>query len=637
MTKEEVQEVVSSVPLIDPLKDEVSRMPMVQEAAINLTEIKPNGDPLHDDFRAFLTMLWRHLGLPDPTPLQLDIAYSLQHSKHDREIIMGFRGVAKSWITAAFALWTLYRNPQAKILVASGSVRRSIAFVNFCLVLIGEVEELKHLMPQVGQRMSGQQFDVGPARPDQTPSVFAVGITAQIVGFRGDLIIGDDVETNTNSMTPTMRAKLKDSVREFDAILKPFGRIVFLGTPQTESSIYNELYKNRGFHMRIWPARYPTPEQFRSYGEKLAPYIAYRIKKNPRLKGLSTEPTRFSDEDLAKRELSWGRAGFAFQFMLDTSLVDVNKYPLRLRDMVTMGLDHKRGPDYVTWGSGDHLAHKELNAIAMDGDGLFSPGAVSDNVSEYSLMSGFIDPSGKGVDEATLTIGGVINSTPYVLKQKGWLDGYSDDTLKDMARLIVLWRVKRVMIEEDFGQGMFAQLLRPHVQKAWDKVNKLLPARERGTTEILSERAPKVQKEIRIIEILEPLFASHRLVMNKEVIEEDYQQVMKRDGQDQRENYSLMYQITRLTRERDCLTNDDRVEGLAGLMKMFTEVLGLDPKEQADEREVEDVFKDLRERYGPGVEVIHEEEKYKGTVSNVKYRGNLRSASARLRNKGKRT
>ncbi|WP_230173186.1 hypothetical protein, partial [Rhizobium sp. CECT 9324] len=68
-------------------------------------------------------------------------------------------------------------------------------------------------------------FDVGPARPDQTPSVFAVGVTAQIVGFRGDLIVGDDVETNTNSMTPDMREKLADSVREFDAIIKPGGQI----------------------------------------------------------------------------------------------------------------------------------------------------------------------------------------------------------------------------------------------------------------------------------------------------------------------------------------------------------------------------------------------------------------------------
>lgn len=33
--------------------------------------------------------------------------------------------------------------------------------------------------------------------------------------------------------------------------------------------------------------------------------------------GYSTDPTRFSDDDLLGRELSYGRSGFQLQFMLD--------------------------------------------------------------------------------------------------------------------------------------------------------------------------------------------------------------------------------------------------------------------------------------------------------------------------------
>ncbi|NKW09153.1 phage terminase large subunit [Ochrobactrum tritici] len=245
----------------------------------------------------------------------------------DHLIIMAFRGMAKSWITGAYVLWTLLRDPQRKVLVASGSVRRAAAFVNWCLNLIAEMPILQHLRPKPNQRQSGQAFDVGPARPDQTPSVFAVGITAQIVGFRGDLIIGDDVETNTNSMTPEGREKVADSVREFDAIIKPGGQIIFLGTPQTESSIYNILEKERGFVIKIWPARFPNGKQRRAYGHRLARYIIWKLENDPTLAGSSTEPTRFSDEDLAQRELSWGKAGFALQYMLDTSLADIDKYP----------------------------------------------------------------------------------------------------------------------------------------------------------------------------------------------------------------------------------------------------------------------------------------------------------------------
>jgi hypothetical protein len=36
-------------------------------------------EPLSSDFRYFLVLVWRHLTLPDPTPIQLDIAHYMQH------------------------------------------------------------------------------------------------------------------------------------------------------------------------------------------------------------------------------------------------------------------------------------------------------------------------------------------------------------------------------------------------------------------------------------------------------------------------------------------------------------------------------------------------------------------------------
>ena len=587
----------------------------------------PTGDPIRDDFRVFLTLLWRHLRLPDPTPLQLDIAWHLQHSKDPRMVIMAFRGAAKSWITAAFALWNLLRNPQTKIMVVSGSVRRSVAFVNFCLNLIAEVPVLQHLRPKPNQRQSSTAFDVGPSLPDQTPSLFAAGITAQIVGFRGDLIVGDDVETNTNSMTPLMREKLSDSIKEFDAILKPGGRIVFLGTPQTEASIYNILPK-RGYVITIWPARYPNGVQRRSYGDRLARYIRWRLDKNPRLSGQSTEPSRFTDEDLAARELSWGKAGFALQFMLDTSLTDVDRYPLRLGDLIVMSLDRVSGPDLVSWGSGEHLMLRDVDGISFDGDRVYGPASVSESYSKWQSVRAFIDPSGRGKDETTLTICGLLHSTPFILKQAGWLDGYGEETLKGIAKLLVEYSVQSCRVEEDFGQGMFAQLLKPYVKQAWEVKNRQVPNSERKGSEIVSERASKQQKELRILETLEPLFQAHRLVVAKEVLQEDYRAVMARDGTDLRDRYSLMYQITRLTRDRGCLTHDDRVEGMAGVLAMFVEELGLNPHnlaEEAQERRAEEYWNKL----------LGEEDRLQGRKSGIggRLRAGLRSGLRKARSR----
>lgn len=622
----------SELKVFDPLKD-------IPETHTAVHTIEKNndkhwsrivyGDPLKDDFRVFLTMLWRHLNLPDPTELQLSVAWYLQHHEWngeiDRLIIMAFRGAAKSWITAAFVLWNLYRNPQLKIGVFSGSSRRSVNFVNFCLNLIAEIEELKHLRPQPHNRQSSSAFDVGPTLPDQTPSVFAAGISASIVGFRADIIVGDDVETNKNSMSPDMREKLSDSVKEFDAIIKPGGQIIFLGTPQTESSIYNVLGK-RGYKVIIWCARYPTGKQRRAYGDRLAGYILHQLRKNPSLVGTSTEPGRFSDEDLAGREISWGKAGFALQYMLDTSLSDVDKYPLRLRDLIVMSLDRRSGPDLVSWGSGEHLKLRDVSPISLDGDALYGPSSVSENYSKWQDIRGFIDPSGRGADETTLTIGTALNSQFFVMKQKGWMDGFGDDTLKEIADLCVQFNVKKLIVEEDFGQGMFGKLLAPYLKEAWKKANKNRPRDNPGATAIESERAQKSQKELRILEVLEVIFQAHRIIMSKELLEDDVLQVRKRDGTELRDRYSLMYQITRLTREKDCLTHDDRVEGLSGLARMFLDAMGLHPGEQAEARAEADLEEELR-KFDDEFDNIQG----RSGATSGRLRGNLNSGGSRRR------
>ncbi len=59
---------------------------------------------IRSDFRVFLTLVWKELDLPKPTRAQLSIADYLQNGPK-RLQISAFRGVGKSWITAAFVLW----------------------------------------------------------------------------------------------------------------------------------------------------------------------------------------------------------------------------------------------------------------------------------------------------------------------------------------------------------------------------------------------------------------------------------------------------------------------------------------------------------------------------------------------------
>ena len=160
----------------------------------------------------------------------------------------------KSWLTSAYVVFRLLHNPRLNVLVVSASKQRADDFSTFTLRLINEIQVCQHLKPREDQRNSKIAFDVGPAPASQAPSVVSKGITSQITGSRADLIIADDVESLNNSATFLMREKLLSSIAEFEAVLKPGGEVIYLGTPQTEQSIYHGLHE-KGYDTRIWPAR----------------------------------------------------------------------------------------------------------------------------------------------------------------------------------------------------------------------------------------------------------------------------------------------------------------------------------------------------------------------------------------------
>jgi len=349
------------------------------------------------DFRNYLFLCWKHLNLPDPTPVQYDIAEYLQNSPK-RAVVEAFRGVGKSYITSAYVTWRLLRDPEAKVLVVSASKIRADDFSTFTQRLISELPVLHHLRSREGQRQSKVSFDVGPSKASHSPSVKSVGITGQLSGSRADLIVADDVEVPNNSMTQTMRDKLSEAVKEFDAILKPDGTIVYLGTPQTEMSLYETL-PNRGYETRIWPSRYPSHQQLLRYNSRLSPFIQENLDTKKNKEGEPTDPLRFDDEDLLERELSYGRSGYNLQFQLDTSLSDADRYPLKLSDLIIMSCDDSTAPEKPVWGRDSNNKITDLPNVGLPGDGYYGPETKLGDWLPYSGSVMSVDPSGRGKDE----------------------------------------------------------------------------------------------------------------------------------------------------------------------------------------------------------------------------------------------
>ena len=518
---------------------------------------------LEASFPLFLSLVWKSLDLPRPTRAQLAIAGYLQDGPK-RLQIQAFRGLGKSWIAAAFVLWVLWKDKDKKILVISASKQRADDFTIFCQKCILEFEWLSGMRPvDDDQRWSRVSFDIAGCRPAQSPSVKSVGITGQITGSRADLIVFDDVEVPANSATDLMREKLLQLVTEGESVLTPKGdsRIVFLGTPQTTFTVYRTL-RERNYRPFVWPARYP--KSLVGYEDVLAPQLVADIEKqgHDKVRWQPTD-TRFSEINLLEREQSMSRSNFMLQFMLDTSLSDALKFPLKLSDFSVMPLDPSKGPSDVVWGS-DKETLLDLPAVALPGDRWHRPKSTGEYV-PYNQTIVAVDPSGRGKDETVAVVLSQINGFIFIRDILATQDGYSDKTLRGILTMARRYSASMCLIESNFGDGAVMELMKKHAQEM--KV---------GMT--FEEVRATTRKEDRIIDTLEPVLNQHRLVIDEKLVTWDYQSNHDM-APEERLPRMLMYQLTRMCREKGAVKHDDRVDALALGVKYFQDILAISAKE----------------------------------------------------------
>ena len=533
---------------------------------------------LQDDFKLFLQALWEQLDLPQPTRAQYAIADYLQ-SGPKRLQIQAFRGVGKSWITGAFVLWTLFNNPEKKIMIISASKERADNMSIFLQKLIIETPWLNHLQPKSDDaRWSRISFDVN-CSPHQAPSVKSVGITGQLTGSRADLMILDDVEVPGNSMTEMMREKLLQLCTEAESILTPKNdsRIMYLGTPQTTFTIYRKLAE-RNYRPFVWTARYPRNQK--QYEGLIAPQLQEDIDKG--IAPWTPTDDRFTEEDLVEREASMGRSNFMLQFMLDTSLSDAEKFPLKMSDLIVTAVNPTEGPENVIWCSDPRNVLKELPTVGLPGDYFHSPMQLQGEWSPYTETIASVDPSGRGADETAVAYLSQRNGLIYLHEMRAYRDGYSDNTLLDILRGCKKYGVTTLVVESNFGDGIVAELFNKHIQQTKQRI-------------LVKEERANVRKEERIIDTLEPVMNQHRLIVNKSVVDWDYNS-NKDEAPEKRLLYMLFYQMSRMCREKYAVKHDDRLDALAQGVKYYTESFSISANEQMKQRKREE-FQDMLESF----------------------------------------
>jgi len=523
-------------------------------------------DLLKDDFKLFLQALWSELDLPNPTRAQYAIADYLQHGPK-RLQIQAFRGVGKSWITGAFVLWTLFNDPEKKIMIISASKERADNMSIFLQKLIIETPWLVHLRPKSDDsRWSRISFDVS-CSPHQAPSVKSVGITGQLTGSRADLMILDDIEVPGNSMTEFMREKLLQLCTEAESILTPKNdsRIMFLGTPQTTFTVYRKLAE-RSYKPFVWPARYPR--KVTQYEGLLAPQLVEDIDGGAEQWDVTDD--RFDNEDLIEREASMGRSNFMLQFMLDTSLSDAEKFPLKCSDLIVTSVNPSTAPESVVWCSDPQNVIKDLPIVGLPGDYFYSPMQLQGTWDPYQETICSVDPSGRGSDETAAAYISQRNGFLYLHDMRAYRDGYSDNTLLDILKGCKKFGVTKLLIETNFGDGIVAELFKKHMQQTKQGID-------------IEEVRANVRKEDRIIDSLEPILNQHRLIVDRSVIEWDFKSNPDA-APEERLLYMLFYQMSRMCREKGAIRHDDRLDALAQGVQYYTDAMGISALEAIKNR-----------------------------------------------------
>lgn len=539
-------------------------------------------------------------GRPDLNASQADILEYMLTGKKFR-MVQAQRGQAKTTLAGIFAAFTLIHMPHYRIVIFSQTSKRATEISGWVVKIFKQLDFLEFMLPDrnAGDKDSVEAFDIHHVLKggDKSPSVSCYSITAGAQGARADLLIPDDIESLQNSRTVTGREWLEEQAKEFESINQT-GDILYLGTPQSLDSMYNNL-PGRGYDIRIWPGRFPTRAEEDAYGEFLAPSIRTVMEADSSLRdgygpegrsGAPTCPEMFDDETLIEKEISQGKAKFNLQFMLNTRLIDQERFPLKVSNLIVSAFGNSEGPALPVWNnSPENRVSTPYAPGTRDTDKFFHPIPKPYEWIKFDKKVMYIDPAGGGAngDETGYAIVFQLGNLLYLYDMGGIPGGYEETDLKELVRVAKRAGVHEVYIEKNYGHGAHMSILKPMFEL------------EHPCT--IEEDYSSGQKEVRIIDTLEPIISGHRLVVNQELIDKDVNTV-KKYPTEQQKTYRLFCQMSNVTYDKGCLKHDDRLEALASACRMLVEGIDYDFSNKLEKQrikeaaEYQEIMKDPKKR-----------------------------------------
>lgn len=559
-----------------------------------------------NDFGFFLRAVWIDRGFFKVAPLswlELDAADYLANGPRERELL-AFRSFGKTHLISALCCFRYRRDPARQIIVVSKSESATKKTLFMVKDWLKSIWFLQDLAPRPGQRDAATYFDVGAlADLDQNnrqQSMFALGIGGQFENNRAHTIIGDDIETKTNTKTLESRQELRRLWHEASNVLYPDRphseggpvdptEIIVIGTPKHEETIYLDL-KEQGSECRAYPIACPSST------EKvicLAPAIQAKLDSGELKPGDPTCPHRFGPTEIAFRR-SKGYTEFARESMLIADLAESNKNPLRLRDLIVFPVNREIAPIRIAWGTYNSkgstaIPSDEIPSMGLGEDRLYAPIYIEEHQWEpYSGTKAGLDPAGRGTDRTGLAIVSHLTGTLYLKLLAGLPGGAEPEQLEGIAAMLREHDAGEVHLETNIDvMGTFEAALQVAIRRLAIKPGEDSRFPRGWSCKIVHNRAIG-QKEVRIIDTLEPVITTHRLVCDPSTLIPAKPFVRENDFQ---------YQLTRITKQPKCLPEDGKLDALTIAVRAWLRSLYSDPEQSAEAKAQERFEEALKKHY----------------------------------------
>lgn len=151
-----------------------------------------------------------------------------------------FRGFGKSTLLAVYNAWRFYDNPAYRIL-HQGDQDKTAYKTSRDTKSVLQRHPLTKDWFKTGAKGEASFWWCPDAADERNPSMQAAGITSNITSSRCDEAQNDDVEVPRNIQNPEAREKMRYRLGEQTHIMVPGARQLFIGTPHTHDSLYDEV------------------------------------------------------------------------------------------------------------------------------------------------------------------------------------------------------------------------------------------------------------------------------------------------------------------------------------------------------------------------------------------------------------